>query len=123
FQLFKKENSTAERLNNLILSARFFQVNYVQSPVSEIDPVNFYADEIFYLLGIGVSRRGFVQDRYIHNYDIVEDIPIGLSYGLTAGIHAKKSTVLGFKSKKSEAIIISHFKSACQIKSVFVIFV
>lgn len=89
FQLFKKENSTAERLNNLILSARFFQVNYVQSPVSEIDPVNFYADENFYLMGIGVSRRGFVQDRYIHNYDIVEDIPIGLSYGLTAGIQQK----------------------------------
>lgn len=89
FQLFKKENSTAERVNNLILSARYFQVNYVQSPVPEIDPVNFYADENFYLMGIGVSRRGFVQDRFIQNYDIVEDIPIGLSYGITAGIQNK----------------------------------
>ncbi len=89
FQLFKKENSTAERLNNLILSARYFQVNYVQSPVPEIDPVNFYADENFYLMGIGVSRRGYVQDRFIQNYDIVEDIPIGLSYGITTGIQNK----------------------------------
>ncbi len=89
FQLFKNENSTAERLNNLILSARYFQVNYVQSPVQEIDPVNFYADENFYLMGIGVSRRGFVQDRFIQNYDIVEDIPIGLSYGITTGIQNK----------------------------------
>lgn len=89
FQLFKKENSTAERLNNLILSGRYFRVNYVQSPIAEIDPVNFYADESFYLMGIGVSRRGFVQDRFIRNYDIVEDIPIGLSYGITTGIQKK----------------------------------
>lgn len=91
FQLFKKEKSAAERVNNLILSSRYFQVNYVKSPIPELDPVNFYADEQFYLLGIGVSRRGFVQDRYIVNYDIVEDIPIGLSYGITTGIQNKNN--------------------------------
>lgn len=89
FQLFKKENSMAERVNNLILSARYFQVNYVKKPVPELDPSRFYSNEDFYLMGIGISRRGFVQDRYIQNYDIVEDIPIGLSYGLTAGIQNK----------------------------------
>jgi len=89
FRLFKKENSTAERLNNLIVSARYFNVEYVQSPILEIDPINFYTDEEFYLLGIGISRRGFVQDRYIMNYDIVEDIPIGMSYGITTGFQNK----------------------------------
>jgi len=89
FRLFKKENTTAERLNNLIISARYFNVGYVQSPIPEIDPVNFYADEDFYLMSVGISRRGFVQDRFIMNYDIVEDIPIGMSYGITAGVQTK----------------------------------
>jgi len=102
FQLSKKEKTTAERLNNLILSARFFQVAYVQSPVPEIDEVNFYADENFYLMGLGVSRRGFVQDRFIRNYDIVEDIPIGLSYGITAGIQNK--------NKKNRFYLAGEFK-------------
>lgn len=89
FRLFNKDNSAAERLNNLIVSGRYFNVGYVESPIPEIDPVNFYTDEEFYLMGIGISRRGFVQDRYIMNYDIVEDIPIGMSYGITTGFQNK----------------------------------
>ena len=88
-RLFKKENTIAERLNNLIISARYFNVGYVKSPVPDIDPINFYTDEEFYLFGLGISRRGYVQDRYIMNYDIVEDIPIGMSYGVTAGFQNK----------------------------------
>src|SRR5690606_36120850 len=40
FRLFKEDNTAAERLNNLIVSARYFNVNYTKSPVPEIDPVN-----------------------------------------------------------------------------------
>lgn len=90
--LFKKKNSTSERLNNLILSARYFSVDYKNSPDRLLDPVNFFSNEEFYLFGIGISRRGFVQDRFIRNYDIVEDIPIGMSYGLTSGIQRKNQT-------------------------------
>src|SRR5690606_26997359 len=52
-------------------------------------PIDFYSNEEFYLVGIGVSRRGFVQDRFIRNYDIVEDIPVGMSYGVTSGFQRK----------------------------------
>ena len=89
FRLFNEEKTVAERLNNLIISARYFNVDYTKSPVTQIDNVNFYSDEEFYLVGLGISRRGFVQDRYIMNYDIVEDIPVGMSYGVTAGIQRK----------------------------------
>lgn len=87
--LFKKENSTSERLNNLILSARYFHVDYQNSPDQQLDPVDFFSNEEFYLFGMGISRRGFVQDRFIRNYDIVEDIPVGMSYGITTGIQRK----------------------------------
>lgn len=88
-RLFDIQNSAAERLNNLIISGRYFRVDYVESPTLLLDPIDYYSDEEFYLLGIGISRRSFVQDKFIRNYDIVEDIPVGLSYGITTGIQNK----------------------------------
>lgn len=87
--LFKKENSTSERLNNLIISGRYFHMDYQETPVANLDPANHYSNEEFYLMGVGISRRGFVQDRFIRNYDIVEDIPVGMSYGVTSGFQRK----------------------------------
>lgn len=91
FRLFKKYNTNTERFNNLILSARYFNISYQQKPIQELDKVNYYSDEEFYLMGIGFSRRGYVQDRFIKNYDLIEDIPVGLSYGIVAGLQNKKS--------------------------------
>lgn len=88
-RLFKQQNTTAERLSNLILSGRYFRVDYVESPTILIDPLDFYSDEEFYLAGIGISQRSYVQDRFIRNYDIVEDIPVGMSYGITTGLQNK----------------------------------
>ncbi len=88
-RLFNEENTLAERLNNLIISGRYFKVDYQRSPEMDLDPVDFYSDEEFYLFGVGISQRSFVQDRFIRNYDIVEDIPIGMSYGITAGLQNK----------------------------------
>lgn len=88
-RLFDTQNSSAERLNNLIISSRYFRVDYVESPTPFIDPIDYYSDEEFYLASIGISRRSFVQDKFIRNYDIVEDIPVGMSYGMTAGVQNK----------------------------------
>lgn len=90
-RLFKAQNSTAERLNNLIMSARYFRVDYVESPNVVIDPIDYFSDEEFYLFSIGISQRSFVQDKFIRGYDIVEDIPVGMSYGLTTGFQNKNN--------------------------------
>lgn len=89
FRLFNTDHSTEERLNNLIIAARYFKLQYVDRPALQLDPNQFYTDQEFYLLGVGVSRRGYVRDRFIRNYDIVEDIPVGMSYGITTGIQRK----------------------------------
>lgn len=89
FRLFNGRHTTEGRLNNLIVSARYFRVDYVESPTVLVDPVDFYSDEEFYLFGIGISHRSFVQDKFIRNYDIVEDIPVGMSYGITSGFQNK----------------------------------
>ncbi|MFA7688166.1 MAG: hypothetical protein WCY25_09910 [Moheibacter sp.] len=90
FRLFPGTHTNASRLNNLIVSARYFRVDYVESPTLLVDPIDFYSDEEFYLMGIGISQRSFVQDKFIRNYDIVEDIPVGMSYGITTGFQNKR---------------------------------
>ena len=87
--LSKRETTLAKRLNNLVISARYFNVHYVEEPIAELDPIDFYSNEEFYLFGLGVSQKGYVQDRFIKNYDIVEDIPIGMAYGINTGFQRK----------------------------------
>lgn len=91
FRLSNIENTNKYRLTNLIVSARYFNVDYIKRPELSLDPNRFYANEDFFLLGLELSRRGFVQDRFIQNYDIVEDIPVGFSMGLTTGIQRKNN--------------------------------
>lgn len=89
FRLFNDEATVGERLNNLVVSARYYNLNFSKHPNHEIDPENFYSDERFYMLGVGTSRWGYVQDRFINNYNFVEDVPVGRLYGITTGIKHK----------------------------------
>lgn len=77
------------RLTNLIISARYFHVDYNKKPDKSLDPIHFYANEDFFLMAIGLSKRGFAKDRFIQNYNIIEDIPTGMSLGLTTGMQRK----------------------------------
>ena len=89
FRLFNVENAKNNRFSNLIVSTRYFNVDYNKIPDLVLDPEKFYANEDFFLLGIGFSQRAYVQDKFIRNYDIIEDIPVGMSFGLTSGIQRK----------------------------------
>lgn len=88
FRLFD-EDSPQARFSNLIFSARYFNVDYRKRPDEMFDPDRFYADQDFLLFGLGISKRTFVQDKFIRNYNIVEDIPVGMAFGLTSGVQQK----------------------------------
>lgn len=88
FTLFKG-TTVKDRTTNLILSGRILNINYKESPNEIIDPENFYSNEKQILTGIGVNTRQFIKDRYIFKNGIVEDIPIGRIYGITAGYQYK----------------------------------
>jgi hypothetical protein len=90
YQIFRN-NTEDERTTNLINSARFLNINYIESPTVEYDSINFYADERFYMTGIGISSRQFVEDKYLFNYGIIEDVPVGRVFGLTAGWQEKNN--------------------------------
>ena len=84
-----KGNYEGANTTNLIISGRYLNIQYNESPIEELDPINFYSSEKLFLTGIGLNSREFVQDRYIFRNGIIEDVPIGSVYGITAGYQYK----------------------------------
>ena len=85
-------NSEKERTTNLIFSLRYLRIRFIKKPENINDSLHFYSDEDFYLAGIGISARKYVQDKYIFNYGLIEDVPIGKVYGLTGGYQVRNKT-------------------------------
>ncbi len=85
-------SSDDSRVSNLILSARYLRVRYRESPAEINDPLNIYANEDFYLAGIGISTRKYVQDTYIFKYGTTEDVPIGQVMEITGGYQLRNKT-------------------------------
>lgn len=88
FRLFEG-NTEDDRTSNLIFAARALTVKYKERPTIEYDSISFYSNEHFFLGGIGISSRQYVEDEYLFNYGIIEDVPVGKVYGLTGGVQKK----------------------------------
>ncbi|MGO4819668.1 hypothetical protein [Flavobacterium sp. W22_SRS_FP1] len=86
-----KGSTINAKTTNLILSGRFLNINYQESPSQLYDPINFYSNEQFILSGIGISTRNFIEDRYIFRNGIIEDVPVGRIFGLTLGYQNKNN--------------------------------
>lgn len=89
--LIFKGNSENDRTTNLISTARFLKINYLESPDVAYDSIHYFSNENFYLMGIGISSRQYVEDKYIFNYKIIEDVPVGKAFGITGGYQTKNS--------------------------------
>ncbi|OXA90359.1 hypothetical protein B0A62_19650 [Flavobacterium hydatis] len=87
FPIFKEK----ERKTNLIVSGRILNVDYIESPEPEYDPVGFYSDEKLMLTGIGINTREFVKDNYIFRNGATEDVATGRIFGITAGYQYKNT--------------------------------
>jgi len=90
-QIFKG-NTENERTTNLILSVRYITVNYLEKPPVQYDSLRSLANENFYLGAVGITTRKYIQDKYVFNYGITEDVPIGKVYALTGGYQEKNNT-------------------------------
>lgn len=84
-----RNNDENSRVTNLIVSGRFFNLDYLESPTVEYDSIDFYSSEHFFLSGIGISTRKYVEDKYIFKNGVTEDVPIGKTFGITAGYQFK----------------------------------
>ena len=85
-------NSENNRTTNFISALRYSRIRYTEKPSEALDSLQIFSDEDFYLAGIGISTRKYVQDKFIFNYGITEDVPIGKVYGLTFGYQDKNYT-------------------------------
>ncbi|MCX6256247.1 MAG: hypothetical protein NTV31_17495 [Bacteroidia bacterium] len=90
-QVFKG-NTEEELATNLIFAVRYLRVRYIKKPSEFIDPLHSYSSEDFYLAGVGISTRKYVQDRYIFNYGTIEDVPVGKVYELTGGYQVRNNS-------------------------------
>ena len=89
-QLFKG-NTEHIRTTNFISTARFLRIRYVEKPLEMYDTAHFYADENFYMASFGISTRKYVQDKYIFDFGITEDVPVGKVFSLTGGYQNKNN--------------------------------
>jgi hypothetical protein len=84
-----KGDTEQQRTTSLISSLRFYKTHYRESPDQAYDTINYYTHERFVLGGIGISSRQFIEDKFIFNYNVVEDVPVGRAAGLTMGWQEK----------------------------------
>lgn len=84
FQIFKG-NTEYSRTTNFVTSARYYNRNYIEKPFINSDSLDIYSSEKLYLISLGITSRKFTQDKYIFNFNIVEDVPSGFVYNITAG--------------------------------------
>lgn len=90
FRIFKG-NTEKARTTKLISAIRFIRIRYLEKPAELIDTLNVFSNDDFYLASIGISKRKYVQDKYIFRFGITEDIPIGNVFSLTSGFLHKNN--------------------------------
>jgi hypothetical protein len=81
-----------ELVTNLIFSARYLRIRYIERPSQLNDPLYIYSDQDFYLAGIGISSRKYVQDTYIFKYGLVEDVPVGKVFEIIGGYQIRNNS-------------------------------
>ena len=84
-----KGNAEGDRVTNLILTARYLRIGYIEKPPELYDPYHIYSSEDFYFAGAGISARKYIQDKYIFGFGIIEDVPVGRVYSFTGGYQIK----------------------------------
>jgi hypothetical protein len=87
------EGSTEdEQATNLILSGRYLRIRYIRKPTDINDPLQIYSNEDFYMGGIGISTRKYVQDKFIFKYGTIEDVPVGRVLELKGGYQLRNNS-------------------------------
>jgi hypothetical protein len=85
----RKGHSEDDRTTNLILSARFYRLHYIDKIMEMASSPYKHENESFLLAGLGLSTRKYVQDNFIFNFGKTEDVPIGRAYGIVGGYQIK----------------------------------
>ncbi|MFN7044070.1 MAG: hypothetical protein ACK4M1_02650 [Flavobacterium sp.] len=84
--------SNPERyFNNMVLALAYNQKIFGRKPDAILDVTNYFSNEKNWIGMIGFSKQKFYQDKYIFNFNIIEDIPYGENIALIIGHQEKNS--------------------------------
>jgi len=78
-------------ITNLITSVRYYNQNYSEQPTQLYDPYHFYSDNKNLLVSAHISSFNYVKDQYIFYDNIIEDIAVGKTLGITTGLQWKNN--------------------------------
>jgi hypothetical protein len=90
FKIFRGKSEDS-RTTNLITTFGYKNVAYFNKPTLQYDPSQFFASEKLYLASIGLNTQKFAEDKYLFNFDIIEDVPYGQVYEITGGFQEKNN--------------------------------
>lgn len=90
---FKLSNSSNYfmRTTRFVTSLTFNERKFSEKPDALIDYSNYFTDEKNIIGQIGISSQQYYQDKFLFNYDIIEDIPYGKRFALLFGHQEKWS--------------------------------
>jgi hypothetical protein len=88
-----KGSKEEELATNLIFTIRYLRIRYSEKPSYINDPLQINSSQDFYLAGIGISTRKYVQDTYIFKYGTIEDVPVGKVFELTGGYQLRNNSL------------------------------
>lgn len=88
WQVFRGRSVT-DRSTKLIFSGRVYNIRYLEKPIEQPELMDYYTSEQFYLSGLGISSRKYVEQSYIFRFGTTEDVPIGITYGVVVGYQLK----------------------------------
>jgi hypothetical protein len=84
-------NTEYTRSTNFISALRMLRIRFIDKPLAAYDTLRVFDSENFVLGTLGVSTRTYVQDTYVFQFGITEDIPIGKVFSITAGYQEKSN--------------------------------
>ncbi len=87
-----KKTNTISRNSRLITALTFNNYYYKTTPEPFSDPEKFFSNESNLIAHIGLTTQKYYQDKFLFNYDLIEDIPYGNILALTFGSQNKNST-------------------------------
>jgi hypothetical protein len=80
-----------DRTTNFITTLRYLRIHYLEKPIVEEFAEPVFADEDLFLAGFSLSARRYVQDKYIFNFGLTEDVPVGRIFSITGGFQVRNN--------------------------------
>jgi len=121
FRVHKKGHKN-ERITRLITNARFLNIKYPEKSIESYDSLGIHTNEQFYLGTIGITKRKFRRGKFIFDYGVIEDVPIGSLFSLTGGYQHKNNQgrmYLGSRLSYGNYFEIGYFSTNLELGSFF----